>query len=404
MSDDNRPGDSGSPAAPDGVPSGVDPPGEAGAAADLGRLPPSPRRRSPAIAVAVIGLGGLLLVHQLDDTRYALRSSSPVELGDARALSPSLLVDNTLVAVRGQPDLRNALLFEPKGDRYRRAFYRLLGTNTRLLVRAEETSSRHEVGDRLVGRLRRFDRIPWAEQLRDYYAQKVKSTRFVDLDRLKSRLADGKTPLADRAGDPLDLGPGDAIGLEVDFPADLLVSLPRKQFPVEEDARHELSRLGVPVGSGTTTNDWYIFVVRVDPARRDPLLKQLDEKEWPFAARRERLTATLGDLRLDGDGLSLAWDAKNPTEWSAVGGALVPPSPPPARTQLPWARVASVQVAAPIRIPPDAFILVENELPSDYRWTLVLDGVLALFLAFNAWLLIHRLRRPRDPESAQPGP
>ena len=408
MSDDRK-SESDPPVAPE-----VNPPGETAAAAsaeedsedpEFARIPPLRRPRSPIVAAAVIGLGGLLLVHLVDDTRFALRSATPIDLGDARKLGAAgmgRLVDNSLVAVHGLPDLRNALLFEPKGDRYRRAFFRLLGTDTRLLVRADETSTRHSLDDRIVGRLRRFDKIPWAEQVRDYYASRVHVTRFVDLDLLKLHLTDGRQPLADRAGDRLTLGADEPIGVAVDFPEDLRVSLPKKQFPVEEDARHEIERLGHAVAASGATNDWYLYVVRVDRAGRDALIKQLEEHEWPFAARRERFSAQAGDLSSDGAALSIPFLVANPPEYIVDGNALkpIPPSP---RTSLPWTRVASVQVAAPLLIPPDAFILVENELPADYLWTLLLDGLLALFVAFNFWLLIHYVR-PRPSEEAPAPP
>lgn len=382
-------------------------PDDAEDAAEFARIPPSRRPRSPLVAAAVIGLGGLLLVHQLDDTRFALGSATPIDLGDARALGAAgvaRLEDNRLVAVRGQPDLRNALLFEPKGDRYRRSFFRLLGTDTRLLVRADETSTRHSLDDRIVGRLRRFDRIPWAEQVREYYAGKVQVTRFVDLERLKLRLGPGggQQPLTDRAGDVLALPNTEPVAVEVDFPEDLRVSLAKKQYPIEEDARHELERLGFPVAATGATADWYLYVLRVERPKRDALLKQLEEHEWPFAARRERFRASAGDLALDAEGaLSIPFLAPNPPEYLADGLALKP-RPPAARTSLPWARVASVQVAAPVTIPRDAFILVENELPGDYLWTLALDALLVLFLAFNSWLLIHYLRHRPSVEAPAP--
>src|SRR5205823_13730 len=111
-------------------------------------LKPRSPRRSPVVALAVLGLGGLLLYHLRDDLAYALSAKTPEELTAARALDASVPASGRLAAVTGQPDYRDALIFEPKGDRYRRAFFPLLGTGARLLVRGEETSTRHDLSER----------------------------------------------------------------------------------------------------------------------------------------------------------------------------------------------------------------------------------------------------------------
>ena len=144
---------------------------------EFATIPTPPGRRSPLVALSVIVVSGILLAHQLPDLRYALGPATPVELGDARKLDDQRLADNTFVACSGLPDYRNALLFEPKGDNYRRAFYRLLGPGSRFWVRAEQTSTRGDLSDRVVGRLRRFAALPYAAQVREYYATRVKMTR-----------------------------------------------------------------------------------------------------------------------------------------------------------------------------------------------------------------------------------
>lgn len=384
------------PSAPDGADGDGHGVSQGGDDEDFARIPPPSRRRSPITALAVCAVGGLLLFHLVDDTRYALAPAAPVELGGASGLwqHDVRLGDNSFVTVSGLPDRRNALLFEPKGDKYRRAFFRLLGTDTRLLVGADETSTRTQLEDRWTGRLRRFDRIPWAEQVRDYYAKEVRATRFLDLDLLKKRLAGGGE-LRDRAGDPLTLGADHAVGLEVDFPEDLRVSLPRKQFAVEEDARHELQKMGLPPSPALTEKDWFIYVLRVPRAKRDAVLKQLEERDFPFASRRERYASTMGELSVgDGpDAIGLVTRKEHPGELVESGNDLTI-QPAGARTSIPWARVASVQVAAPITIPGDAFILVEKERPSDFTWVLALDALLVLFIAFNLFALARSLRRP----------
>jgi hypothetical protein len=370
----------------------------------LARLPPPRPRRSPLVALAVIAVGALLLVHLVDDTRYALAPTPAADLGDARAaLASGKLADNRFVSLSGMPDRRNALLFEPKGDSYRRAFWRLLGTDTKVLVRADETATRHALSDRFTGRLRRFDALPWAEQVRLYYRDHVHATRLVDLASFRAHGADPSKPLTDRAGDPLSLPPDEPVFLEVDFPDEYKVLLSKKQFAVEEDARHEMAQLGVPFAPAETTTDGYLYVVRLaqpTTAVRDAFLKKLDERGFLFASRRERFHAKAGELRIEGEQLSLpvatGKDEKpQPRTFDLQGGQLVPRSD--GRVSLPWPRIASIQVSSPIAIPADAWLLVEGEAPGDFRWVLAIDALVALFILFNVFVLVRTLRRPPAP-------
>ena len=59
---------------------------------------------------------------------------------------------------------------------------------------------------------------------------------------------------------------------------------------------------------------------------------------------------------------------------------------------VPWERVDSIQIDAPVDIPHDAWVIVERDLPSDYGWAKALAVMLVLFLALNAWLLTRSLR------------
>ena len=59
---------------------------------------------------------------------------------------------------------------------------------------------------------------------------------------------------------------------------------------------------------------------------------------------------------------------------------------------VPWERVDSIQIDAPVEIPHDAWVIVEGDLPGDYGWAKALAVVLVLFIAFNGWLLTRSLR------------
>src|SRR4051794_23122366 len=95
------------------------PSGEANEADEFAGINPAPPRRNPVVALAVLALGGVLLWHLRADISYAFASKSPEELGEARNIGPNALGDNRYVTVKGQPDLRNALFIEPKGEKTR---------------------------------------------------------------------------------------------------------------------------------------------------------------------------------------------------------------------------------------------------------------------------------------------
>jgi hypothetical protein len=368
---------------------------------EFARIPASPApRRSPVMALAVIAVAVVLLAHLAADTRYALHRGPVRDLGDARAVAEGTLTADVPVSVTGVPDFRDALLFEPKGDSYRRAFFPMLGTGARLLVRADETSTRHDLDGRFVGRLRRFDALPYAEQVRAYYKEKVRATRLLDVDSLRRALAPGAPPLrevVDRIGERIPVAaPVPAVTVVVNYPDEVLLSLPKDKFPVEEDARHEATRLGVWIGPGRETKDAYLYPARVPPVGRDAFLDGLEAKGFAFSAHREEIAQPLGALRTVGDELEMG--ALPSTGRDGVGVAQKGP------VRVPWANVASVQLAAPILIPEEAWVVVENELPGDFTWTLALDGLLVFFVAFNLWRLTRSLVGGRNVGAAPAPP
>src|SRR5437764_15095057 len=102
---------------------------------DLVNLPPPRRRRNPVLAGAGIALALLIGWHLRAEVRYAFRGGTPIELGNAHQPS-AMLEDDRYVTLAGLPDRRNALYLEPRGEKTRQTFFRLLGTGSRTFVRA----------------------------------------------------------------------------------------------------------------------------------------------------------------------------------------------------------------------------------------------------------------------------
>jgi hypothetical protein len=353
-------------------------PGEPGGGGDeFAGIEPAPRRRSPIAALVVVALAALLTWHLRADLRYALSSRAAAELGDARSLAERTVTldDNRYVTLHGQPDRRNALFIEPRGEKTRQAFFRLLGTGTRVLVRAADTAGRADLKDEWTGRLRRFDTLPWAPSLRGYYADKVQAMRYLAPETLKAAVAKGAGgALRDRAGEPIELTAATPISVDVSFPEHLVVTMPAEKFPTDADARHELERMGlsvVPQPTATKKEDGqelFELLIKAPLAERNKILAKLEEKAIPFAAYEDRWSARLAELKDGGDTLS-------------VGERAVP-----------WAQVRSAGVEAPIAIADDAFVLTEGEAPGGYWWAPALVLVLLGFAAFNVWYLLRARR------------
>jgi hypothetical protein len=320
-------------------------------------------------------LAALLTWHLRAELRFAFTSRTPAELGDARSLTERgvALEDNRYVSLAGQPDRRNSLYIEPRGEKTRQAFFRLLGTGSRVFVRAADSSGRAGLKDAWTGRLRRFDTLPYAPSLRAYYHDKVEARRYLAPDTVKAAIK-GATGLRDRAGEPIELQPTTELSVDVSFPEELAVTMPAEKFPTDLDARHELERLGLTVIPTPTTvrkeegQDYFTLLIRAPLAQRNAILGKLDEKNIPFAAYEDRWTAKLSDLKDAADGLH-------------VGERTVP-----------WPQVRSAGLDAPIVIADDAFVLTEGEAPGGYWWAPALVLVLLAFVGFNVWYLLRARR------------
>jgi hypothetical protein len=405
MAEDPRPGETAQEtAAPDAaaIEPGAPVPPDA-IDSELIRLPAPRPRRSPILAAAVIGLGGLLLYRLHGDIGYALRPTTPVDLGQARAAAAGLAAaEGSYVMVRGMPDYRNAVALEAKGERSRGQIFRLLGTGSRLLVSTGNPAERPRQEPLFSGRLRRFDDLPHAATLRGFYEREARTLRALDLQRLRALPAGAlPTPLRmqDRAGEDVQLDSGDELLIGVAFPQDVRVLLPKSKFPSEPDARQEVRRLGLPAGPGVETRDDYGYVLRLpeDGKEREAAVARIDAQGLIFQGRVETYRAPLSKVAVAPEGLVLPGpkELRQPTVYAPAApgasgaeepGHLVPVADE-GRTLLPWARLRAVEISEPVAVAADAFVILEQETPQSVRWTLAVFGLLVLSIAFNLWYL-----------------
>src|SRR5207249_2404153 len=147
----------------------------------------------------------------------------------------------------------------------------------RLFVRAEDATGRVDLAERWTGRLRRFDAVPYAASLRQYYATETQVTRYLQLDALKAALAGGGDALRDRMGEPVVVAADAPVVVDVDYPGELKVWLSKDKLPSLPDARHELERMQLAPGAGDETKDEFVFTLPMPEARKNEIVAKLSD-------------------------------------------------------------------------------------------------------------------------------
>jgi hypothetical protein len=195
------------------------------------------RTRTPLLALAAAALAFFLVFHVRHELRYALSSSEPLDLGEARVtFSPRTTVtglDNRYVRVRGAPDRASGLEVDTKGAWTFSQFFRVLGTGDHLFVHRlpSPLPAASAEDDVFEGRLVRFGELPFEDAVRAFFSAHVAASHVFALADLRAALAathaEGVLTLHDRAGDPVALAPGDLVVIDVRRPDEVLVGLPR---------------------------------------------------------------------------------------------------------------------------------------------------------------------------------
>jgi hypothetical protein len=366
---------------------------------------PTPRTRHPILAVAAAALALFLVVHVRHELRYALSSSTPLDLGEARVtfsprVTPSGL-DNRYVSVRGTPDRESGLEVDTKGAWTFTQFFRVLGTGERLFVHrlASPLPAPLAEEDRFQGRLVRFRELPFEDAVRRYFSAHVVASHFFTAQDVRAALvaAGSNKPLAlrDRAGDAVTVAPDDQLVIDVRRPDELRVALPRERFADAAAARAEIERRG-----GAIVADKGLVKVEAPPAPGNLLANAPPPTErWTFVVRfpaegKQAALGALGDL----DRKVEIRDARETlrvrvTDMAVKDGALSLRPGGGGERIVPLADVAAIRTLSTVRVPEDAFLLIEGDRPRDHLPTLLLALAVAMFGAFNLAALARELRR-----------
>jgi hypothetical protein len=166
------------------------------------------------------------------------------------------------------------------------------------------------------------------------------------------------------------------------YSSTLAVTLSREKYASLADATREVERLGIKVVGGGEREDAFRVLVRApasEPSLRNSVMSKLEEKDMAVSLDEERVSARFSEIKLDG--AQLLFPRTRPVPAGAA---------PDISSPRLFAELKSASIAEPVVIPADAWVLLEEEAPSAYLWTVAIAALLVAFMAFNVWYLLRR--------------
>jgi hypothetical protein len=332
------------------------------------------------LAAATVVLAGFLVFQIRDDVRYALSPATPIELGDGAALAhaPAAQIPrNRYVRLSGLPDRESGLILDQRGSWAFTQFFRLLGTGNKVFVRRAPDPLPLELAgrDAFTGRLVRFGELSFAGSIGRHLTSHVSATHFFTAPAVEAALHGTARPLTvvDRMGEPVILTGEDELAIDTARQGDIQIDLPTDRFPDRDKARAAVTAQGGEVVSVTAAAPDRLAVVAHFPAtRRDAALAALGDLDRRVHIRPARSTTRVRIADL-----------------GAAAAGLTVKLPSGSQTDLRREDIQSIRTMAGLRIPDDAWLLVEGERPRDH----LRDVIVAVFLAGFALVNLLAVRR-----------
>ena len=360
---------------------------------------PSPtprRRRSPLIDVAVALFGGYLLVTMFGDVRYFLQGTTPTDLGEASALvedglgESNALADHVdeYVTLRGTPDVQHAA--RARLGEKTIGYLRLIEGGGSLYAALPKTDvpASNEFEGTFTGRMRRLSDIrmfPWIQQYFD--GERIVETRDITREQLIAALDAGK------------LGATEQLSLSVDQP-DARIQLGRTSFTSRAAAEAAVQALGVPyyIPEDQSSAAFYTFIARIPAEQRAAAQATLAAAgvATPASEKPDPRVGALvvpffttylvpaGELRHEGDALSfpLGTDGTSPGH-TVINGKLAPRPLEDGRLKIDADLVRAAGRLQPVKVDPNGYIVLVDELPRDQWPTFVLWLVVLSVVGWN---------------------
>lgn len=368
---------------------------------ELLRMPRPRTGRHPLVSTLVIGLAIFLMAFLWRDFSYFFVGDHPRDLGPvSTAVREGKLQPNTYVTLHGAPDRKHALLLEGRVSGYD-SFFRLRQAGGKVYVQRHRTerSTNRTVSGVHTGRLVRFDRLSYAEQVRKYYKKTVNVAHEFDMARLRQLQKSGARRGRDRDGLAVSLPPDKLFWINVTFPGEWLIQFSKKAYPSAEAAAKQLSGLRLPYvrDSEPSPSFWRFIVVANDDESkqlmklfRDPeLYAGVLRRQVSYAVRYKQLQVKGNDLLIRGKDDS--FPARYRIEQSDSKRRLVADDTSPIR--VPGKAVRYISTSSKFVVPDDAMVLVAGVEPGDHWFYPLLYLVLLGFIGLNIFALVTRFRR-----------
>jgi hypothetical protein len=375
-------------------------------------------RRSPVVDLAVVGLGGYLLVWMFGDVRYFLQGSEPRDLGEASALVESGLDDSLAdkyVVLRGTPDVQHAARM--RLDERTIGFLRIVEGGGRLFAaipRDDPNAAPNQFEGTFQGRMRRLADSPNFQAIKAHFdAERIVEERDATSEALKTALQNRSGEglrVADSTGHTLTLGARDSITLVVDQP-DAQIQLGRSSFNSEAEADAAVVALGVPFfkPAEQKSNLFYQYFARIPAADREsaqtklstvavipPDAKPADPRVGavvvPWVSS---YLVTAGTLALQDGKFAFTPGENAKPPFILQDGKLAPRPLKDGRLELDPSEVRAVRLEQPVSVDPNGYLVEVGVHPRDRllelaMWLLVLVVVGWNLLSLAVWWRARR--------------
>jgi hypothetical protein len=345
---------------------------------EFANVPSSPRRH-PLIALATLAVAVFLIFKLKDDVSFALSSTSPIDLGDARSVATrSDVPRNRVVRISGRADRESGVILDTQGSWQFSQFFRLLGTGDRIFVMrsSDPLSAEAAAKDVFVGRLERFSDLSFQAAIRKYFAGHVSATHFFSEASLQAALSSGGAlNVADTQGDKVTLSPNDELAIDMARPGEIIIEFPKERFASADAAKAAVEKEGgqvVEVPASAPDSKVVSLVVTFPAEKRDQALSALEAVDRRMHLRPARTTqkTRVADLDADAQGLLVK-----------TGGSVV---------HLPSERILAIRTLASVEIPANALLLREGDRPRNHLKSVIIAAFLLGFAVVNLLALRRR--------------
>lgn len=345
---------------------------------ELVSLKKAPARVGPVLALSVIALCLYVAWTTRHDLRYATRGAA-VDL-DAATTRPTFDLDDEQVTLTAVPDLRQVAWLRGAQATGHRLVPVAGHAGALWLQLSDDVYTAPPVYDlRFTGRMRRVSDTVFGDELAAYVAALPPQLTVIQPASLF-----GDT-LQSVAGEPVALGADDPVSLDERVPGAALITLYANDHVKDEaGARAALAAANLPAVAlaRATERSWTLEIAA--PAGLEAVRQTIAQADLFAAMSVDAVADKI--IRHEGHWRDVKVDAAAKVVRLASGAAI------------PGDQVVAVSAHLRPTLPAAARVVIVGEVPGDYWYLFVLDGVLALVAAAMVWAGLRGLRDHRPPE------